>query len=87
MAPTVLFAVFVQQYKGQVPENKADVLVLRIPVDDKDLKDTPNWRAVYDITKGNESGKFLIKTDPATNEGLLYVTKVKSTEGRLELYF
>ncbi|XP_053470312.1 desmocollin 2-like protein [Ictalurus furcatus] len=62
-------------YKGQVMENKADVLVLRIPVNDKDLKNTPNWKAVYEITKGNESGNFLIKTDPATNEGLLYVTK------------
>lgn len=58
-------------------ENKADVQVLRIPVDDKDYKNTPNWRAVYDITKGNENGNFLIKTDPVTNDGLLYVTKVR----------
>ncbi|KAL7888148.1 hypothetical protein AOLI_G00031220 [Acnodon oligacanthus] len=62
-------------YKAQVKENQADVLVLRISVDDKDLKGTPNWKAVYEITKGNESGNFWIKTDPATNEGLLYVAK------------
>ncbi|MCJ8743639.1 hypothetical protein PDJAM_G00096570 [Pangasius djambal] len=62
-------------YKGKVTENVADVLVLRIPVNDKDLKNTPNWKAVYEITKGNESGNFLIKTDPVTNEALLYVTK------------
>lgn len=66
-------------------ENQADVLVLRMPVNDKDLKNTPNWKAVYDITKGNESGNFLMKTDPATNDGLLYVTKVIKTEGRLKL--
>lgn len=58
-------------------ENKADVLVSRIAVNDKDLKNTPNWKAVYEITKGNENGNFLIKTDPATNEGLIYVTKVR----------
>ncbi|KAI4892503.1 hypothetical protein NFI96_018299 [Prochilodus magdalenae] len=62
-------------YKAQVQENQADILVLRIPVDDKDQKGTPNWKAVYEITKGNESGNFWIKTDPATNEGLLYVAK------------
>ncbi|KAK3516572.1 hypothetical protein QTP70_021978 [Hemibagrus guttatus] len=61
--------------KGNVPENKADVLVARIGVNDKDLKNTPNWKAVYEITKGNESGNFMIKTDPVTNEGLLYVIK------------
>ncbi|KAG7316655.1 hypothetical protein KOW79_020196 [Hemibagrus wyckioides] len=62
-------------YKGNVQENKVDVLVARIGVDDKDLKGTPNWKAVYEITKGNESGNFMIKTDPVTNEGLIYVTK------------
>ncbi|XP_072538794.1 desmocollin 2-like protein [Salminus brasiliensis] len=62
-------------YKTQVQENQANVLVLRIPVDDKDLKGTQNWQAVYEITKGNETGNFWIKTDPATNDGLLYVTK------------
>lgn len=72
-----LFSVCLQKYKGTVMENKADVLVLRIPVQDKDKNNTPNWRAVYEITKGNESGNFIIKTDPVTNEGLVYVTKVR----------
>ncbi|XP_060773616.1 desmocollin 2-like protein isoform X2 [Neoarius graeffei] len=62
-------------YKGKVLENTADVLVSRIDVNDKDLKNTPNWKAVYEITKGNESGNFSIKTDPVTNDGLIYVTK------------
>ncbi|XP_060722595.1 desmocollin 2-like protein [Tachysurus vachellii] len=62
-------------YKGSVPENKADVLVAKIPVNDKDLINTPNWKAVYEITKGNENGNFMIKTDPVTNEGQLYVKK------------
>ncbi|XP_066533657.1 desmocollin 2-like protein [Hoplias malabaricus] len=64
-----------QLYKAEVLENEANVLVLRIPVEDKDQKGTPNWKAVYEITKGNESGNFWIKTDPATNDGLLYVSK------------
>lgn len=64
------------------------MLVARIGVDDKDLKGTPNWKAVYEITKGNESGNFIIKTDPVTNEGLIYVTKVRvNRENRLGLYF
>lgn len=66
-----------EQYKAQVQENQANVLVLRIPVEDKDQKGTANWKAVYEITKGNESGNFWIKTDPATNEGLLHVIKVR----------
>uniref|UniRef100_A0AAY4CVC2 Cadherin domain-containing protein n=1 Tax=Denticeps clupeoides TaxID=299321 RepID=A0AAY4CVC2_9TELE len=32
-------------YKGTVEENQADKLILRIPVDDKDLEGTPNWQA------------------------------------------
>lgn len=62
-------------YKGTVKENLANVLVTRIPVEDKDLVNTPNWKAVYEITKGNENGNFRMETDPKTNEGLLYVVK------------
>ncbi|KAG9348064.1 hypothetical protein JZ751_004089 [Albula glossodonta] len=76
-----------KSYSAKVQENKADVLVLRIPVDDKDLKKTPNWNAVYKITKGNEKGNFRIETDPKTNEGLLYVSKALNHEegGNLKL--
>lgn len=62
-------------YKGTVMENQQNVLVLRIPVEDRDLINTPNWRALYEVTKGNESGNFRMETDPKTNEGLLYVIK------------
>lgn len=70
------FYVFLQ-YKASIDENAEDVLVLRLPVDDKDLVNTPNWRAQYFITKGNETGNFRIDTDPKTNEGLLRVVKVR----------
>uniref|UniRef100_A0A673XU40 Desmocollin 2 like n=1 Tax=Salmo trutta TaxID=8032 RepID=A0A673XU40_SALTR len=62
-------------YKATVKENQVDVLVLRIPVDDKDEEKTPNWNARFVITQGNENGNFRIDTDPETNEGLLYVIK------------
>lgn len=45
-------------------------------MEDKDLKNTPNWNSKFVITKGNENGNFRIDRDPKTNDGLLYVTKV-----------
>lgn len=62
-------------FTATVQENEVDRLILRIPVDDKDLINTDNWRSKFVITKGNENGHFRIDTDPKTNEGLLYVTK------------
>uniref|UniRef100_A0A3Q2PL94 Desmocollin 1 n=1 Tax=Fundulus heteroclitus TaxID=8078 RepID=A0A3Q2PL94_FUNHE len=62
-------------FKATIPENKGETLILRIPVDDKDLKNSDNWISKFVITKGNETGNFRIETDPTTNEGLLYVTK------------
>ncbi|XP_028659464.2 desmocollin 2-like protein [Erpetoichthys calabaricus] len=64
-----------QSYKTSIEENKSNILILRIPVEDKDLKNTSNWKAKFVIKKGNETGNFYIKTDPVTNEGLLYVIK------------
>ncbi|XP_061588341.1 desmocollin 2-like protein [Cololabis saira] len=61
--------------KATVKENESEQLILRIPVEDKDLINTPNWISKFVITKGNENGNFRIATDPKTNEGLLYVTK------------
>ncbi|KAG5286764.1 hypothetical protein AALO_G00018500 [Alosa alosa] len=59
-----------------VKENvEGETLLLRIPVEDKDLTKTPNWKSVFAITKGNDAGLFRIETDPDTNEGLLYLTK------------
>jgi len=68
---------FFKQYKANVKENQENVLVTRITVEDKDLVNTPNWTALFEVTKGNESGQFRMETDPKTNEGLLYVIKVK----------
>ncbi|XP_047446246.1 desmocollin 2 like isoform X2 [Mugil cephalus] len=62
-------------YKATVEENQIEKLILRIPVDDKDQINTPNWISKFVITKGNETGNFRIDTDPSTNEGLLYVVK------------
>ncbi|CAL8307291.1 unnamed protein product [Lota lota] len=61
--------------KASVAENKADVLILRIPVEDRDEVNTKNWKAKYVIIQGNENNHFRIDTDPKTNEGLLYVVK------------
>ncbi|XP_033492070.2 desmocollin 2-like protein [Epinephelus lanceolatus] len=62
-------------YAATVKENEKDKLILRIPVEDKDLINTPNWITKFIISKGNENGNFRIDTDRETNEGLLYVTK------------
>lgn len=62
-------------------ENEKDKLVLQIPVQDKDLVNTPNWVSKFLITKGNENGNFRIDTDPKTNGGRLYVSKVSVVWG------
>lgn len=62
-------------YKAKVQENQENVLVTRISVEDKDLVNTPNWKALFEVAKGNESGNFRMETDSKTNEGLLYVIK------------
>ncbi|KAL3055228.1 hypothetical protein OYC64_018006 [Pagothenia borchgrevinki] len=62
-------------YAVNVPENGKETLILRIPIEDKDLINTPNWISKFVIAKGNEQGHFRIDTDPNTNEGLLYVSK------------
>ncbi|XP_040910707.1 desmocollin 2 like [Toxotes jaculatrix] len=62
-------------YEVSVKENENEKLILRIPVEDKDLINSPNWISKFVITKGNENGNFRIDTDPNTNEGLLYISK------------
>lgn len=64
------------QYVTSVEENTVNVEILRLTVQDKDLVNSPNWRANYTILKGNENGNFKIVTDPKTNEGILCVIKV-----------
>ncbi|XP_062933039.1 desmocollin-3 isoform X1 [Cynocephalus volans] len=62
-------------YEASVEENTFNVEILRIPVEDKDLTNTANWRANFTILKGNENGHFKISTDKETNEGVLCVVK------------
>lgn len=64
------------QLKARIEENKVDVMVLRIPVEDRDEVNTENWKAKFVVIQGNENNHFRVDTDPNTNEGLLYVVKV-----------
>ncbi|EGW14255.1 Desmocollin-1 [Cricetulus griseus] len=62
-------------YTTEVEENRIDVEILRMKVQDQDLPNTPHSKAVYTILQGNENGYFKITTDPNTNEGVLCVVK------------
>ncbi|XP_039110370.1 desmocollin-2 isoform X2 [Hyaena hyaena] len=72
-------------YVTSVEENRVDVEILRVTVEDKDLINTPNWRANYTILKGNENGNFKIVTDPKTNEGILCVVKPLNYEEKQQV--
>ncbi|XP_034039171.1 desmocollin 2 like [Thalassophryne amazonica] len=60
-------------YDVSVNENENEKLLLRIPVTDKDLINSPNWISKFFITKGNENANFRIDTEG--NDGLLYISK------------
>ncbi|ELK28249.1 Desmocollin-3 [Myotis davidii] len=62
-------------YETSVEENTYNMEILRLPVEDKDLVNSANWRANFTILKGNENGHFKITTDKETNEGVLCVVK------------
>ncbi|XP_068955945.1 desmocollin-1 isoform X2 [Petaurus breviceps papuanus] len=62
-------------YVTEVEENKINVEILRMDIEDKDLPNTPHSRAKYIILKGNENEQFQITTDPNTNAGILCVVK------------
>ncbi|KAM9790901.1 desmocollin 2-like protein [Syngnathus typhle] len=76
-------------YEATAQENEVGKLILRMPVEDKDLKGTSAWKSKFVITKGNENGNFRMETDPKTNDGLLYISKPlnfeKSQKMRLEV--
>lgn len=72
-----LFLPFPSQYHLQISAGEEHPAVLRLQVEDKDSPSSPAWRAKYKITKGNEKEQFTIETDPATNEGILSVIKVR----------
>ncbi|OXB78381.1 UNVERIFIED_CONTAM: hypothetical protein H355_009152 [Colinus virginianus] len=62
-------------YEAAVPENEAELEVARLAITDLDEPQTPAWRAVYSIVRGNEGGAFAITTDPTSNEGVLRTAK------------
>lgn len=66
---------FLSQGLGKVKEGERGVLVSRLQAKDNDHKGTPAWRIKYAI-HGDTKEIYNITTDPVTNEGLLYVTKV-----------
>ncbi|XP_072805164.1 desmocollin-2 isoform X3 [Vicugna pacos] len=72
-------------YVTSVEENRIDVEILRVTVEDKDLINTANWRANFTILKGNENGNFKIVTDPKTNEGVLCVVKPLNYEEKQQV--
>lgn len=73
------FFPFPSQYQLQVSAGQEHPAVLRLQVEDKDSPNTPAWRAKYRVMKGNEKEQFTIETDPDTNEGILSVIKVRSS--------
>lgn len=56
-------------------EGEENFLFSRLQVKDEDTKGTKGWNAIYEI-HGDKNNNFKIRTDPQTNEGLLYVNKV-----------
>uniref|UniRef100_A0A8D0D910 Si:ch73-74h11.1 n=1 Tax=Sander lucioperca TaxID=283035 RepID=A0A8D0D910_SANLU len=68
------------EYNGNVDENVADVVVMRIKALDNDLAHTDNWVTVFEIAKGNENNLFSIETDRKTNEGILKLIKAVDFE-------
>ncbi|MBN3293915.1 CADH4 protein, partial [Polypterus senegalus] len=62
-------------FSGEVPENKVNIVVANLTVVDRDQPHTANWNAVYRIVGGDPSGHFTIRTDPATNDGMVTVIK------------
>ncbi|KAK7811161.1 hypothetical protein U0070_004704 [Myodes glareolus] len=72
-------------YTTEVEENRIDVEILRMTVQDQDLPGTPHSKAVYSILQGNENGNFRITTDPNTNEGVLCVIKPLNYEANRQV--
>ncbi|XP_038556785.1 cadherin-15 [Micropterus salmoides] len=63
-------------------ENRKDYEIGRVNVTDRD-DGTGNWEAKYFIAN-NPDGNFAIKTDPATNQGILTVVKPLDYEAQDE---
>lgn len=70
---------FPSQYQLEVSAGQEHPAALRLQVQDEDSPNTPAWRAKYGITTGNEKEQFTIETDPDTNEGILSIIQVRSS--------
>ncbi|KAM4688321.1 cadherin-2 [Discoglossus pictus] len=62
-------------FYGEVPENRVDVVVANLTITDKDQPNTPAWDAMYRIIGGDPTGRFTVKTDTNSNDGLVTVVK------------
>jgi len=49
----------------------------RVSVRDADAPGTPAWSVIYDVQEGDPEDSFSIKTEAGTNEGLVFVLKVR----------
>uniref|UniRef100_A0A2R9AKB2 Cadherin-1 n=1 Tax=Pan paniscus TaxID=9597 RepID=A0A2R9AKB2_PANPA len=63
-------------YKGQVPENEANVIITTLKVTDADAPNTPAWEAVYTILN-DDGGQFVVTTNPVNNDGILKTAKYR----------
>ncbi|KAG8003245.1 Desmoglein-2 [Nibea albiflora] len=68
------------QYEVSIDENTQGVEVMRFQAHDLDLEGTDNWKAIFDIVKGNEAGYFSFKVDEKTNVGILMLDKALDYE-------
>jgi len=64
------------QYASTVQENKAEEIVARLVVTDRDEPLTANSVAKFTIIQGNEEGYFSISTDPSRMVGIITTSKV-----------
>ncbi|XP_036440313.1 cadherin-15 [Colossoma macropomum] len=64
-------------------ENKVGVDLGRVNATDKDQRNGENWRIVYSI-RGDASGNFAVRTDRATNQGIISVVKPLDYESKSE---
>uniref|UniRef100_A0ACB8EAD7 Cadherin-15 n=1 Tax=Sphaerodactylus townsendi TaxID=933632 RepID=A0ACB8EAD7_9SAUR len=69
-----------KEFFMEAPENKVDVIVGHLMVQDKDLPGSPNWLAKFTILEGDPEGAFAIQTEPLTNNGIVSLVKALDYE-------
>ncbi|KAJ8343722.1 hypothetical protein SKAU_G00310510 [Synaphobranchus kaupii] len=71
-------------YTMLAKENRIKEEIGRVSSTDKDEPNTENWRTVYTIAQGDPNGHFGVRTDPATNDGIISVVKPLDYESQKE---